>query len=367
VILFAAGDVGGARALLPAVRLLERHGGAFAVVAHGHIQSEAPADWPRLNLEEAARRLSLRQAAGLVFATSVTDVAALGLARVAGAAGLPTVHVLDNWSNYRRRLELDGLPLFVPTAYAVMDELAREEALRDGVPSGVLAVTGHPNLAVLKGPWPDAAARGKRLSALGLSPDKPTLAFVSEPASGDGGPDPASPTWRGYGEAEVLRLFCQGLSGLADRLQAIVLPHPREDADAVARVWARVNGGLGGVVVRLPMGREALGLADGVVGMTSLLLYEAWLLGLPAVSLEPGLPADRIRSLAGRPGIVHVRRADAVAQAVRALAEAALSGRGEGQRPELACHAQAPETLLCLIKDIMDAASVPSLERKDLS
>lgn len=356
MILFASGDVGGARALLPVLRLLHGRGAAFALAAHGHIHGEAPEDWPRLSVAEAGRRLDAGQAAGLVFASSVADVAALSLARRAGAAGLPTVHVLDNWSNYRRRLERDGLPFFVPTAYAVMDALAREEALRDGVPEDILAVTGHPNLAVLAGPWPDRPARQRRLAALGLDPDRTTLAFVSEPAALDGGPDPAAPTWRGYTEDGVLRLFCRALADAAPRLQVMVLPHPREEPEAVARSFAAAGAGLAGGVVRLPLGREALGLADGVAGMTSLLLYEAWLLGLPTAALEPGLPADVDRALAHRPGLLHARDADAAVRAARDVAGAALAGRRAQQRPELARHADAPGSLLRLIKRIMKPA-----------
>ena len=52
-ILVAAGDVGGSRAILPALHELEKRRRPFVLLDHGFIVSEAPRHWPRVNLHYA--------------------------------------------------------------------------------------------------------------------------------------------------------------------------------------------------------------------------------------------------------------------------------------------------------------------------
>ena len=47
-VLFASGDVGGARALLPVMQVCEDKGLPFVLLAHGHLVQEAPEPWPRV-------------------------------------------------------------------------------------------------------------------------------------------------------------------------------------------------------------------------------------------------------------------------------------------------------------------------------
>ena len=180
---FAGGEIGGARALLPVLEAAAVRGIPFSVVPFGVLG------------EEAERRGWLRErscrepqevwgggdgVAGLVFSTpSREDPVSLCWARSARRGGVPVLFLLDNWMNYRRRLEMDGLPALIPDRYAVMDALAREEAVADGIPPEVIRVTGQPALALLAR---ERARGGGEVPRL--------VVFLSEPVSQDQGEGP---------------------------------------------------------------------------------------------------------------------------------------------------------------------------------
>ena len=295
-ILFAAGDPGGANAVKPVLLELARRGQNVAVLDHGVLARDLPGHIALLPSSAAF--------SALCFGTSLTDIVPLTLARQARAQGLPVVTVLDNWVNYRARLEMDGQPLLVPDIYAVMDDKARDEAIADGVPAGCLRVTGHPNLASLADQWRDFQPQSLR-SSLALPPGRELVVFINEPVAADQGTGPDHPGWRGYTEHNALGTLAAGLAGR--NVYVVIIPHPRDDAAQVAHVWEQVQGDVPGRVLAGVPGRPWVMGADRVAGMASILLYESWLLGRPTISLQPGLVRQDLLSIATRPG-VHLLR-----------------------------------------------------------
>tara|TARA_R110002072_G_scaffold243304_7_gene402285 strand:+ start:1394 stop:2464 length:1071 start_codon:yes stop_codon:yes gene_type:complete len=304
---FAAGDIGGARAILPIARLAVGQGLTVRALRHGPLAAETAADWAWFEACEARHPTFWDPARDVLFyATSVTDMAAPLIARDAQAAGVPIVHVLDNWSTYARRLELPDGTRVIPDAYCVMDALAAQRAIEDGVPADILHVTGHPGLAQLA----DEAAQSRA-----AQPGAPVqILFVSEPVARDS----MAVRPRGYDEAQVSALFAQALSAQALSGQRAVVPHvhicphPREDRAEVAQRWQALADahGLQTSIVPPQAVRERLHGAHLVVGMTSILLYEAWLLGKPVLSLQPNLLDDALSELKSRQGLYFCTQAD---------------------------------------------------------
>lgn len=357
-VLFASGDVGGARALLPVIDVCAQNNLSLAVLDHGHITKEAQPDWRRVSLGGVVdggtleRLLTEHNVRVLVFTSSVKDTIALTLARRAQAVGIPTIHVLDSWTGYRRRLETDGFPTFVPDVYAVMDTLAFEGAVRAGIDQATLVVTGQPALASLSEEYASWANRDRRQERerFGLDQDKTMILFISEPVEHDQGASPESPMFRGYTEKIVLRLFCEALQPFSDRVEIGILPHPREDADGLLRLWSERRGSLDGGVIRVDKGRESLFLADGVAGMASILLYEAWLLDKPVISLQPGLGLEPLRMLGKRNGVVFVDSYENVTASTTAWVSAIRPGSETNPCPELRLHEKAPGNVFRLIE-----------------
>jgi hypothetical protein len=354
-LLFAAADPGGANALLPVIGQLVARGRDVAIVAHGFLGRNAPGHWRRLappGDEDPAAWLGRQGGiAGYGFGTSLADHLPLRLARAARDLKLPVVCVLDNWMNYRARLEMDGAPMVIPDLYAVMDDKARGEAVTEGVPESCLRVTGHPGLAGLAADiaGADAARRMEIRRQLGLGlADRELVVFVGEPVAADQGTGPETPGWRGYTERQVLPLLCRALQPMAGRLDVAILPHPRDDVAALEGMWTRCRGMLAGKVVQGMGGRPVVLAADRVAGMASILLYEAWLQGKPAISLQPGLVRPDLAAAVGRPGIVLVTDEE---KAEKGIAQWLAAGQNS-IRPDCRLHAQAPERLADLMQHL---------------
>lgn len=351
MILFAAGDVGGARALLPIAAECERHGLPFAVLHHGHIAQEAPDRWPLVSLPSVtsganiAAWLSGLNVSALIFGSSVHDLLPLTLAGKAHEIGIFVVHVLDNWSNYRRRLGNDDLPILVPDIYTVMDDLAREAAIADGVLAEIIRVTGQPALASLVDDYAGVSGRSR-----GQGPVR--LLFVSEPVEADQGSSPESPRFRGYTEKNVLRLLCRVLQPYADQVTLDILPHPREERRLLVALWKENRLALNGMVLaNKESGRQQLLAADGVIGMASILLYEAWLVGKPVLSLQPGLADRSLRMLAKRAGVCFIDAEEQIVDAFASWLAMLRRGGSPVPQPDLLRHQEAAGQILALLAE----------------
>lgn len=330
-LIFAAGDVGGARAILPVARKAYDHGLSVAALDHGILRQEGDDRWHWLCKSAATTAVSEKDSV-LIYATSVSDPHAFDIARAAQNHGTPILHVLDNWSNYAARLWQDGVQV-IPNCYAVMDPLAHKEACADGVPQGVLQITGHPNLAAL-------AQEG---AALGAVRDHKSVLFVSEPAAADNGRS------RGYDETQVTQAFGAAWATLnvqtAQTYHIHVAPHPREDRASVAERWhamATQIGHMSWSLVPPTDVRHALHRAGHVFGMSSILLYEAWLLGTPTASLQPGLIGAGLRTLSHRDGLWFCDQSDHVETTIHAV----LHANPSVPQPDMARHIGAAEQIL---------------------
>jgi hypothetical protein len=357
-ILFVAGDVGGARALLPVMQVCADTGRPFMLLAHGHLVQEAPESWPRVSFccdnHDGAMQdfLQGHDIDRLVFASSVHDTLPLSIARCAKQLGIQVIHVLDNWTGYRHRLEMDGFPALAPDVYTVMDECALQAAIRDGIDASVLEVTGQPALASLADEYMALSTDEllKKRKSLGCEQQRLLLVFISEPVAQDQGTSPAAPYYRGYTEKDVLQLYCHHLQPCADQVEIALLPHPRQNHHALSRLWWHCRGVLRGGVITGISGREAVCLADGIAGMASILLYEAWLLGKPVISLQPDLRQDALRMLQERQGVVFVDAYEGAEKAVGRWLEALQPGRKHTLHGDLALHRAAPEKIMTILE-----------------
>lgn len=356
MIFCAAADPGGSRALLPVVEELARRGRELRVLDHGFLGRELPPELKGRLCPPPEAEAALGAAGCFLFGSSAADGLPLSLARKAKALGRPTVHVLDNWSGYASRLDTDGRGLFIPDIYAVMDREAWQGAVSGGLPESCLEVTGHPSLAALGGyvrrrqKIPPLAARRD----LGLPDDKLLLAFANEPLRLVLGPDLTAAGHYGFTEDQVLPLWAEALLPWADRIEALILPHPKDDPAELAELWRKSGRGLPGRVLRLPEGRAILPIADALAGMASILLYDAWICGWPVLSLQPGVRAEAIRRFSRLPGLHYAGTEQAVGAAVQAwLAETGL-GRALQPRPELESHLAAASTIAGLVEKLLE-------------
>lgn len=362
-IAFAAGDVGGARAILPVARLAGLNGHHIIGMRHGTFFAEGSSDWTwRDKAVFSSHEFWEREPDALVYATSVSDFAAVDAGLIAHECRVPAVHVLDNWSSYSNRLKASGGRILVPDCYAVMDELAKGDAIADGVPEGILSVTGHPGLARLA---QEAVEFTPQNSSATLK-----VLFVSEPAFADSGGRESS-GWRGYDEVDVSRLtteaFCSILQAKpAVSLHVSVVPHPRENRTEVAERWASLLKGslISWELVEPGQVRASLHSTDCVAGMTSILLYEAWLLGIPVLSLQPGLCRAELAALSRRDGVLFCTDRGQSKEAIERLLE--LVRRPQIQGARLAEHVSAAMSIFNIVIALANAPTSDAIQKQDL-
>ncbi|MCP4668348.1 MAG: hypothetical protein GY849_18545 [Deltaproteobacteria bacterium] len=359
----AAGDPGGSIALLPVIECLRREGIPVAIVKHGFLGQNIPHVEERelyILPDSAAfveEEFEKGRAGVYLFGTSIRDIFALSLARKARALGVSTVCMLDSWVNYRSRLEIDGLPTLYPDVYALMDETAFQGAIGEGLSGPFLKITGHPALSSLLPDWETWHSR--KTQKPGCSErsrlEKRLIVFVSEPAEADQGENDESPAFRGYTEKTVLAMLCSALQEYADKVRLRILPHPREDALALKRFWERCRGALEGGLSEDNHARETIFKADGVCGMASILVYEAWLIGKPVLSLQPGLRQDQLFFLSNKKGCHFLAEEKLSQHKFSAWMEEVEGGIIDTSKRhlELDRHRKAPENVSRIIKEIM--------------
>jgi hypothetical protein len=310
-VLFIAGDPGGSRAVLPVAEYMERHHGAdeILIAHHGFLGRECP---DRLKgclvslSDQVTNNYFDEMSIGcVVFGTSNYDNLPLHVARVAQSVGRKIVHVLDSWSNYRLRLEHDGKPMLVPDIYTVMDQTAYSGALAEGIPSSSLLVAGQPALANTE--VYDPSKQPFYAQQLGLPQDRRILLFVSDAIQLVFGKDLSHPDHAGFTEDQIMEHLLNILEGFTDRVHLAILPHPRHHAGDIQGQVAKLRKNVSADVLALPRGASALPAAHGVIGIASILLYQAWLMGLPCLSIQPVRRVPFLSHVDNLPHMLHAR------------------------------------------------------------
>jgi hypothetical protein len=240
---------------------------------------------------------------------------------LARAVGAPSVGFVDQWVNYWQRFARDhsGPPRLelLPDTIAVVDQVARDRLLEAGADPRRVVISGTPLLDLLR--LDDAAAPARARAQLGVRAGDVLALLVSEPTPLLTATGTARAGWTPAVLA-ALDVLLEVLGGLGTSAIVALKLHPRERDDARPPI-PRTGDVRIEVVADDPVG--LLHASDLVVGVQSMMLYEATALGIPAVSLQ--LTEEAAGDLARHPGI---RTATTPESAARALADA-LAARGE--------------------------------------
>lgn len=351
-ILAATGDIGGAMALLPVLCELRRRKIDFSLSDHGVISGKGGHDWKKLSEEDSFTSIASGKTGLLIFSTSVKDAFPLKLARFARSKAVKVFCLLDNWMNYRLRMEIDGGDFFIPDSFLVMDEYAKSEAVKDGFPKDRVMVTGQPALASLKEEYlkwkKDTPSEGKKTDN-----HKKKIVFISEPVESDqGGSLKENLNFRGYTEKTVMGLLLRELRNRSSDFSLQIAPHPRENLKKLKELWNENASGIDGGVLENIRGRDAVFNCDGAAGMASILLYEAYLIGKPAISIQPGLRNPQNSYMKDKSGMSFTcgTEKEATVKITEWLASAGKPGQGI-LNPELERHSKAPETIADMIEN----------------
>ncbi len=217
----------------------------------------------------------------LVTGTGFTDFEK-NLWQMFRTGGVGSLGAIDSWSNFRLRFVLnsDGVTEIQPDAIAVIDDKSRRKIEDGGWYKGPLFIVGQPHLET----YVPRIRKLKRQK--NHQPDNTRkLIFLSEPIEEDYGKER-----RGLTQFEVAGLMIDGLASAGYEQAIEIKRHPRENADK----WRAWTTGTGTNVILSDRSVDDLLIeADGVIGMTTMSLIEASLVGIPTLSLQP----DRVEIL----------------------------------------------------------------------
>jgi len=212
--------------------------------------------------------------------------------------GVPCVAIIDEWYNHLLRFSnrRDAKAHLFPNAIAVPDEFARSEAIAEGIPQEILHATGSPSLARIAGlgeEWRELppAVPG----TLAGTKDATVITFLSETHSLDYGRSPgdAGPLgpFIGYTEQSVCRTILAVLDLLPGKFLFVYRPHPAESD------FPDLTGPSKKIELRLAPDVPLHSLcyhSDLVLGMRSMAILEARLIGCRVASFQPGLCGPQV-------------------------------------------------------------------------
>ncbi len=315
-VLTVAGDPGGAAAMSPVLRMLGTDDRmALRMLAYRQAVTlwrqqgftVEPLD-EKISTDGVSQMISTYKPSLLFTGTSVNGVdLEKTFIQAARKLAIPSLSLLDFWSNYRPRFaDAAGALRYMPDKIAIMDEQARTEMSAEGFNGDRLVITGQPaldNLANCRKHFSRAQRQSLRQS-LGLETDALLVMFISQPLSTFYS-DPRGPQHPGYDENITLRLLLEALERLAvasgEKIHLGVRLHPREEAEKPLPMSRLIR------VFKMSQGdvHHQTIASNLVIGMTSMLLVEACYLGCLTLSFQPGLrvadPLPTTRSGLTRP------------------------------------------------------------------
>lgn len=308
LIVVFAGDPGGAKSLIPVIKELLKLEVKLEIIGYYHavkIWRDCFFDVLEVDCAKSLiKKLSSFQnsrPACLLLGTSVNDLnLECDAIKWAENNSVPSLSVLDYWSNYRSRFMSEQEVFCLPTAIAVMDDLAKQKMLQEGFPHGVLHVSGMLSLNNIRQYFLDQNERLLLRNFLSASTDSAlkydyVFVFVSQPISSFYAQKSLKTAAPPFDEVLVLNDFIAALDQFVrpKKLKAKILVrlHPREShlpkfqPTEFVDVFLANNSCDGAELSAY----DYVQAADVVLGMNSMLLLESCYLGATVVSYQPFL------------------------------------------------------------------------------
>jgi hypothetical protein len=216
----------------------------------------------------------------IITGTSSNDFTEKFLWKAAKKIGVPTMAVLDHWCNYGIRFSKYGLKDihkynsdktfdFLPSYICVMDDFARNEMHKEGIPLDMIFALGNPHFKTIKTSFQNVDIHKVR-SKFVKNNDKKIITFASEPYEEDYGIAP---------ERKALDDIKEVLSRRDDVVLVVKL-HPKESENKYKKF-------AGCCFDKETASVDLIAISDIIISMTSMFLIEACILGKKSLSYQP--------------------------------------------------------------------------------
>lgn len=304
-VLFFARDPGGANVIIPVYKKMEGKYQRLIYAkefAYERIKKEGI---PVINIKEECGDkeedivyfLKRTNPQILITGTSLNDYTERYLWKAAEELGIKSYAILDQWMNLGIRFSdynydeiekyrKNRVHPFLPSRILVMDELAKESIVQDGIDEKRIAITGQPHFDVICDMYEQAKE----------SYDKKcwNIVFASEPISHDYDSDSTEHLYWGYNERTIFTSLYKCVMKLGDKYgiksRIIIRPHPREDKknwNYIISEYSNEN-----MIIECNDRDDSFSILksmDVVCGISSMFLLEAFICKKDVISIEIGL------------------------------------------------------------------------------
>lgn len=285
-ILFVANNPGGFRAMLPVIHQLEDASVAITPALRNlaSIRQKTLFVDPDIKKEKIETFLKATKPRVVITGTSVKNGSGSQVENLFRLSSkklkIPSVTILDHWCNYSDRFTTKEKCDALPDVICVMDKRAEREMMEEGFGKNILAVTGQPAFDELfQKIRPSLATLRKKIRKRYEPQGRRVIGFVSEPVLQDHG-------WiRGYDEKSVLEDILRLMEHDFSKSVLWIKLHPREPRGKYALLLKKYAGVRAYEIDESPY--DFIAGCDRIVGMTSILLLQARLLGRCVASYQP--------------------------------------------------------------------------------
>lgn len=207
--------------------------------------------------------------------------------------------ILDHWVLYGIRFSKYNISeiseyefmkelIYMPTKVLVTDEYAKDGAIKDGILENKILVSGNPYFDYL------LEKKEEIEKYVNKNQNEINILFVSQPLSALYNEDYVSNYYWGYNERTIFMTTISIIGKIAKkynkRIKMIIKLHPKEEKNNFEDIiLSNHYNNISFEVDRNTDGIELVLSSDIVMGISSMLLVEAVILGWPAMSIQIGL------------------------------------------------------------------------------
>lgn len=312
-ILLLSRDPGGANTIIPLVRPLQEKGYETRLFGKDvALEKYLKSGLSGINImnyvknidSESIREFLIKERPDFIITgTSSDDFTEKYLWKVGEELGIPSFAIIDQWINYGIRFSKyksneiseynsDNKFHFLPSKILIMDEYAKEEAIKEGLDTSRLIVTGQPHFEnILK--YKETSSQefiNNIRRKLDINNSDFLITFASEPISKD---YCSTLNHIGYTEKTILEAILEKLEKITfvsgRKISVIIKLHPRENIetyhDIISFKYDKIN-------IHIDKTSNPFDLilaSDLICGMSSMFLIESVILGKPIISVQIGL------------------------------------------------------------------------------
>jgi hypothetical protein len=287
--LFVFSDPGGAKPVLSLAKSLEINLDSYRIVT-----DRIYTFFKDFNLEITESILpietdiQLTQPDFLFVGTSYTSKIELQYLKEANQLGIKTFAFVDHWTSFKERFILNNETVY-PSTILVIDETAKNLAIKDGIPERLIEVFGNPYHQFIA-QWKPVISKNDFFSEFGFNIEgKKIITYAPDPLSNVNGEFKY-----GFDEVSATKKLCESIKGLDDKYVFLLKLHPNQNLGKIQKVISKQ-------IFILPYEVDTNSLiyySDLVLGFFSSFLIEANIMNRPVLRfLIQGIKKDPFESI----------------------------------------------------------------------